>query len=153
MKVADVMKCPIPTLSPLMTWKQAAAFFLEHHLSAAPVVDEQETLVGVLSEKDLFHGLFPSYGDWLAHPESYVDFEKAEVDRITETAKRTVQEIMSKTLISTSPETPILKIGALMVARNVHQVPVVKDGRVIGMVQRGKIYMEILRKYFNIDRP
>lgn len=153
MKVEDVMKSPIPSLSPQMTWRQAAAFFLEHHLSAAPVIDESGKLLGVLSEKDLFHGLFPVYGDWLIHPESYTDFEQTESDTIRDAAKRTVSEIMSRTLITADPETPILKIGALMVARGVHQVPVVKNGQVIGMVQRGKIYTEILKKYFELKKP
>jgi predicted transcriptional regulator len=152
MKVGDVMKSPIPTLSPDMSWKQAAAFFLEHHLSAAPVVDQSGKLVGILSEKDLFHGLFPQYGDWLVHPETYLDFEQTERETVEDVARRKVKEVMCCELITTNPDTPILKVGALMVARGVHQVPVVFQGKVIGMVQRGKIYMEILKKYFQLKK-
>jgi len=152
MKVADVMKTPIPTLSPDMSWKQAAEFFLEHQLSAAPVVDANQKLVGILSEKDLFHGLFPQYGEWLIHPESYLDYEQTESDLFKDSAKRRIDEVMCHKLIVADPDTPILKIGALMVARGVHQVPVVVDGIVVGMVQRGKIYMEILKRYFDLHR-
>lgn len=152
MKVSDVMKTPIPTLSPNMNWKQAAEFFLEHRLSAAPVVDSNGKLVGILSEKDLFHGLFPQYGEWLIHPENYLDYEQTESDMFRDSAKRLVEEVMCRKLIIAEPDTPILKIGALMVARGVHQVPVVADGMLVGMVQRGKIYMEILKKHFDLHR-
>lgn len=143
----------VHTLTPEMTWKQAAELFVETGVSAAPVVDAHGSLIGVLSEKDLFRGLFPSYGEWLKNPEAYLDFEKMEREAASDTAKRTIEEVITRNLISVDPETPVLKIGALMVARNIHQVPVVHHGKVVGMVKRGKIYMEILKKYFDIKRP
>jgi CBS domain-containing protein len=153
MKVADVMVTNVPSLAADMTWKQAAEFFVEKGVSAAPVVDAHGKLIGVLSEKDLFRGLFPSYGEWLKNPEAYLDFEKMEREAANDAGKRTIDEVMSKNLISVDPETPVLKIGALMVARNIHQVPVVHHEKVVGMVQRGKIYMKILKRYFHITRP
>lgn len=152
MKVVDVMVMDVPTLTPDMTWKQAANLLVETGVSAAPVVDEKGKLIGVLSEKDLFRGLFPSYGEWLRSPETYLDFEKMEHEAVRDTVERTVGTVMTKNLITADPETPILKIGALMVARNIHQVPVVHHGKVVGMVKRGKIYMEILKRYFQIKR-
>ena len=152
MRVADVMKTGVPTLSPNMTWKEAAKFLFANNCSALPVVDAQGTLVGILSEKDLFRGLFPKYNDWIRNPEAYLDFEKREQETVSETGGRTVREVMGTKLITAKPQTPLLKIGALMVARGVHQVPVVEKGHVVGMVQRGKIYTTLLRQYFGIER-
>jgi CBS domain-containing protein len=134
-----------------MTWQQAAELLAHNNISAAPVI-ENGKLVGILSEKDLFRGLFPSYGDWITHPSAYLDFEQLEHETAMDTSGRTVGEVMTRDIITASPETPILKVGALMVARGIHQVPVVKNGEVIGMVQRGKIYTSVLREYFGVER-
>lgn len=150
MKVADVMTTEIHTLAPDTTWKQAAELFVRWGCSAAPVVDFHDRLIGMLSEKMLFRALFPSYGDWLTSPEAYLDFDKMERDAVTRAEDRYVREIMRTDLITTTPETPVLQVGALMVARNFHQVPVVRHGKVVGMVQRGTIYRMILKRYFDI---
>lgn len=152
MKVQSLMKSPVPTLHENMTWKQAAEFFIQHHLSAAPVLNSEEKLVGVLSEKDLFHGLFPQYGDWLLHPETYTDFEEQEEQTFKESAKKLVKDIMVTRMITANPETSILKIGGLMVARGIHQVPVLEHGKVVGMIQRSQIYSSILKKYFDLEK-
>lgn len=142
----------VHTLAPTMTWKQAAEYLMEWGVSAAPVIDDHGKLIGIVSEKDLFRGLFPSYGAWIKHPEAYLDFEELEREQVKDVANRTIEEVMSKELITTGPETPVLQIGALMVARHIHQVPVVHHEKIIGMVKRGKIYNEILKRYFEITR-
>ena len=151
MKVADVMTTEMHTLSPDTTWQKAAELFVRWGVSSAPVVDQHARLIGMISEKMLFRGLFPSYGDWLTSPETYLDFDTMERDAVNRTGERLVNEIMRTDLITTTPDEPVLKVGALMVARNFHQVPVVQHGKVVGMVQRGTIYREILRKYFDIQ--
>lgn len=151
MKVSDIMRTPVPTVSPNMTWRQAAELLAQNNISAAPVI-ENGKLVGILSEKDLFRGLFPTYGDWVMHPEAYLDFDALERDTAMDASRRTVDEVMARDIITATPETPVLKVGAMMVARGVHQVPVVENGTVVGMVQRGKIYTSILREHFGVER-
>ncbi len=50
--VADCMKTKVVTLSPQMSIEEAIKLLLKHHISGAPVVDEDRKLLGVLSEKD-----------------------------------------------------------------------------------------------------
>jgi CBS domain-containing protein len=59
-----------------------------------------------------------------------------------------VQHVMSDRLVTTTPETPLLRVGGIMVASGVHHVPVLEGGVVVGMVGRGDIYRAILEKYF-----
>lgn len=63
---------------------------------------------------------------------------------------KTVADVMSHELITTRHDTPVLRIDALMVSSGIHHVPVVEDGRLIGMVGRGDIYRAILKKYCRI---
>ena len=151
MKVKELMTTGLVTISPSATWKEAAELMAEKNISAVPVVDENEKILGILSEKDLFRSLFPSYKEVMETPHGYLDFEKME-ERIEDASKRIVEEIMAKRLITAEPETPIFKVGALMVASGIHQVPVVENGRLVGMVKRGKIYNAILREHFGVSR-
>jgi CBS-domain-containing membrane protein len=55
MKARDVMVSPVITVKPSSSVKEAAKVFLERGISAAPVVDDEGKLVGIVSEGDLLH--------------------------------------------------------------------------------------------------
>lgn len=149
--VRDVMRDGVEPLVVTATWREAAAFMLERRVSAVPVVDSMGKLVGILSEKDLFRALFPSYEDWIKTPNAYHDLEEMEA-QVSDVGNRTVREVMSTRLITARPDTPVLKVGALMVSSGIHQVPVLDVGTLVGMVGRGEIYRAILEKHFGLSR-
>lgn len=148
MMVAELMKTDVVAVTPAMSWREAATLLYARHVSSAPVVDEEGRVIGVLSEKDLFRGLFPSFREWIKAPEAYIDLEHLEQEG--EGDVKTVADVMSHELITARTDTPVLRIGALMVSSGIHHVPVVEDGRLIGMVGRGDIYRAILKKYCRI---
>lgn len=150
MKIKDIfIPSEVQTCSPSTPWSEAAKLLLEKQLPAVPVVDAEGKVVGVLSEKDLFRALFPLYKDWMEAPHAYHDFEKME-EEARGAVERTVGEIMSSRTLTADPETPVLKVGAMMSASGIHQVPVVQDGKLIGMVGRKTIYRAILSKYLEM---
>jgi len=150
MKIKDLMKTLVFSLHPDMKWKEAAETLLGRGISGAPVVDDEGKLIGILSEKDLFRGIYPSYEDFYKTPGAHLDFEKLEAEA-QQVKNKTVAEVMNKRLISAHPEDPILKIGGLMVASGIHRVPVVdSEDKLVGMVSRRDIYRAILKNYFNI---
>lgn len=151
MQVKDVMRGGVETIPSSASWKEAATFMLARRVSAVPVTDPTGKLVGILSEKDLFHGLFPAYRDWIREPHAYYDLEKVEND-VRTASGRTVAELMSTRLITATPDTPILKVGAHMVASGIHQVPVLENGALVGMVGRGDMYRAILQTYFGLNK-
>lgn len=151
MRIKDIFTpSEVCTCSPSTPWSEAAALLIEKQLPAVPVVDGEGRVVGVLSEKDLFRALFPLYKDWMDAPQAYYNFELMEEEAKVAATERTVAEIMSPRTLIAELETPVLKIGALMSASGIHQVPVVQDGKLIGMVGRKAIYHAILSKYFQI---
>jgi len=150
MLVKDIMISDYITLSPKTTFFEAAKIFLNNKISGAPVLDETGKLVGVLSEKDLFRGLYPGYEKYYNDPDYYLS-EKALHEAVEEGKNKLVEEVMSKRIITANPDTPLLKIGGLMVATGMHRIPVVDtDGRVIGMVTRGDTYRKILQEKFDL---
>lgn len=151
MIVGDLMQTDIVAVPPHMSWRDAAALLYDRRLASAPVVDAEGRLVGILSEKDLFRGLFPRYGDWTETPELFLDFEEME-NQSTEAIGRSVADVMSRRLVTAERATPVLKVGALMVASGIHHVPVVDEEKLVGMVGRGDIYRAILRHHFGIAK-
>ncbi len=146
MQVKDIMHKEPLTIAPGMRCDEAVRVFLEHRVSGAPVVKDG-VLVGFLSEKDLFRAMFPDYKDFYQNPETGLDYNSLEAGA-RNTAERLVNTVMSTRPLTTTPETPVVKIGAQMVATGMHHVPVVEDGKIIGMVSRGDIYRAILQRYF-----
>lgn len=151
MIIRELMRGQVATVTPDTTWKEAAQLFFDHHVAAAPVVDDSGHLVGILSEKDLFRGLFPSFKDWVQTPESYLDFSQMEHNAAAAGTK-TVREVMSARVLTAGPDTPVLKVGALMVSSGIHHIPVVDKDVLIGMVGRGDIYRAILKAYFGMEK-
>lgn len=148
MRVKDVMRTDFVTVSPSMSWQEAAALLLAHHVAAAPVV-EDDKIVGILSEKDLFRGLFPRYEEWIKTPHGFHDLEAAEPDTADMEGK-TVRDVMSKKVITTDQDAPVFRIGALMVTSGIHHVPVLAGVKLIGLVNRGTIYRAIMQKSFGV---
>jgi len=150
MKIKDIMKTEVIRLNEDTPWKDAAQTLLENTISGCPVVDADGNLVGVLSEKDLFRGIYPSYEDFYKTPGAHLDFEKLESES-KQVEHKKVKDVMNKRLITARPDDPILKIGGLMVASGIHRVPVIdENNNLVGMVSRRDIYRAILAHHFNL---
>jgi CBS domain-containing protein len=149
MKVKNIMITDFITLTSNTTFFEAAKRLLVNHASGAPVLDDFGKLVGIISEKDLFRALYPSYKEFYLQPDEFILGNSLE-DTVQDAKHKKVGEIMSKRLITTTPEGSILKIGGLMVATGIHRVPVVEDNKVVGMVSRGDVYRAVLQKDFNL---
>ena len=151
MKAKDVMTKEVITIPHRATYEEAVRILHENHISGAPVVDEKDHLVGIISEKDLFRGLFPKYGNYYKRPEAYVDLEAREA-KIEEIKSDPVENFMipMKDVVSILPNTPILMVGAIMLARGFHRMPVMEDGKIVGLVTRDQIYGSIFKKYLGL---
>lgn len=150
MLVRDVMKTDVVTIPKGTTWRMVAETLLGNVISGAPVVETDGRVIGVVSEKDVFRAIYPSYEEWYEGPQAYTDFLALEEEARRAQEKR-VEEFMTKRLVSVPSNTPILKVGALMVATGIHRVPVVDEGKLVGMVSRRDIFRAILRVHFGLD--
>lgn len=143
------MKTNIITISRNATYEEAARILYNNKISGAPVVDENGEIVGLISEKDLFRVLYPLYKSFYENPEIYTDFEERE-SKAQEIKDRSIENFMLKEVITVGPETPILRAGALMLARGISRLPVVENDRLIGIISRRDIYSAILKQNFKL---
>ena len=147
MKVKEIMEPAVISIKSDATYEEAARVLYQNEISGAPVVDESGKVVGVVSEEDLFRIVYPYYRSYYDHPEMYIDYEERE-KKMSEIRNHRVEIFMSKNVVGVDPETPVLQAGAVMLARDIMRMPVIKDGQLVGIVNRKAIYHAVLKNNF-----
>jgi CBS domain-containing protein len=139
MRAADVMTSEVITVSKDASVQEAAKLMAEHGISAVPVVDRAHRLVGILSEGDLLHraetGTERRRSWWL-------DMVASTNQLATEYVKShtgKVKEVMTRDVISVLEETPVADIAILLETNRIKRVPVLRDGKLVGIVSRANL--------------
>lgn len=139
MRAMDVMVRDVVTVKPGDDVAEAIRLLAEHDVSALPVVDDAGTVVGVISEADLMRR--EEIGTE-KHRSWWLEAMTPGVTLASEFAKehgRKVDEIMSNTVISASEETPLGEIATLLEKHRIKRVPVLRDGKLVGIVSRSNL--------------
>jgi CBS domain-containing protein len=144
MKVADVMTHRVISVTVEVTVSQAARLMLEARISGLPVVDELGQLVGIISEGDLVRraelGTATRRRGWL---DLFVSPGKL-AEEFQRSHGRKVSEIMKSEVHTVSEETPLIDAVELMESRRVKRLPVVRDGKPVGMLTRSNLMQAFL---------
>lgn len=151
MCVSDVMQTDVITVPKGTIWKHVVQLLLRHQISGAPVVDADGHVIGVVSEKDLFRSLYPSYHDWYEGPDSFISAEQMESEAQQVAKGRPVEELMSKRLMTVNPDMPLVQVGAMMMSTGVHRIPVLKEGKLVGVVSRREVFRAILKDCLHMN--
>lgn len=124
------------SLDPSQTVQAAARVLAENRISGAPVVREGE-LLGMVTEHDIVQAMLPpspqeggfSALDVLAH-----------LDEVkNRPSKKTVADVMSRLVVETSPDTSLWEAASEMQSRDIKRLPVVEEGRLVGIVSRADV--------------
>lgn len=143
MRVEEIMTRDVITVTPTTSIHQAARLMVDHGISGIPVVDDRGAVVGLLSEGDLILRQKPRErmpwwraffrdGERLAR-----EYQKA--------VGTTVAEVMTQAVVSISPTLPIESAAAVLEQHRVRRLPVVAEGRLVGIVSRADL-VKVLAK-------
>jgi CBS domain-containing protein len=146
MKVRDVMKTPVITVSPATSYEETARLLNESHFSGVPIVSDSGKLLGIVSEKDLFRAMYPRYEEYVFEPHAYLDQEVQEGE-VKTIRKQPIEKFMETNVVTIEADAPILHAGGLMLAHGFHRLPVTDKGVLVGIVTREDIYSAIFKKY------
>lgn len=149
MIVRDLMDSKIISVYTGTTYEQLFKILQENNASGAIVLDEDERLVGFVSEKDLFKILYPFYTSYYDNPEMYTDFEERDGKPELIREKR-VEMFMKKDVFTIGPNEPAIKAGALMLAKSTDRLTVMENGKPIGMLYRKNIFRKLLEEKLNL---
>ncbi len=136
MLVREVMTTPAITVAPETSLKKAMCRLDEHQITAMPVVDAGGRLLGVVSEADVLRDAVPA--DRRAH-ERLVDITAPPV-------QLAVTDVMTHLPVSVSPDDDVAEAVELLVDTQIKSLPVVRDGRVVGMISRRDIIAVLARQ-------
>jgi CBS domain-containing protein len=152
MRAIDVMVCDVVTVRPDTDVADAIKLLSEHDVSALPVVDEASNLVGMLSEVDLIHraeiGTEKHRHWWL----EAVTGATTLAEEFAKSHGKKVGEVMTTGVISVTEETPLSEIAALFERKRIKRVPVVKDGKLVGIVSRSNLIQALASVVGNVDQ-
>lgn len=149
MKVKDIMETSVLSVSPATTYEEVVKILYKNNVSGVPVLDEMNKIVGFISEKDIFRILYPHYKSYYESPEAYTDLEARE-SKAAEIKNHRAEVFMVKNPVLCGADDSIMKVGALMMAKNVSRIPVIENGQVVGIVSRKMIYRAVLKENFEL---
>jgi CBS domain-containing protein len=139
MKAADIMTTRVVTAPPEAAIGTIAALMCEHGISAVPIVDPLGRVVGMVSEGDLLRrdetGTARHRSWWLrtlADPDTLAD-------EYAKTHGRTAADVMTRSVVSVTEDTPIADIVDLLERHRIKRVPVVRNGFLVGIVSRANL--------------
>jgi len=123
-KAADIMTTNVITAKKNMVLTDIIALLLRWHISALPIVDDEDKMVGIVSEIDLVN----------------LTFDGNAADTIAE-------EIMVTDIVSFSPNTELADLVQSFSKRHLRRVPIIDKVKVVGIVSHRDILREMLRRY------
>jgi CBS domain-containing protein len=143
MRASDVMTTNVITVSPQTSVQSLAALLGSHGISGVPVVDAADNLVGMVSEGDL---LFRTE----THTERRTSTRRARwfdafargrdpAQDYVKAHGRDVADVMTRDVTTVSDTTELSEIATLLDTKRIKRVPVVRDGKVIGIISRANL--------------
>ena len=155
MKAADVMVTNVITVGPDANVQDVAHLLLTNRISAVPVVGADGKLAGIVSEGDLMRraevGTGRRHSWWLA---MLTGRETLAAEYVREHSRK-IADIMTRSVVTAAPETPLQDVATLLEKNGIKRVPIVKDGKVVGIVSRANLLQALasLRKQIDVGAP
>jgi CBS domain-containing protein len=136
MRVEKIMTRDVVTVAAGTPLKEVAALLAANHISGVPVADPDGTVLGVVSEADILckeQGFPPNPGrvsGWLLRRMD------GELDKI---GARRAADAMTAPALTVRPAQQVSEVARLMVGHRINRLPVVADGRLVGIVSRADL--------------
>ncbi len=144
---AQIMETNVITVTPDTKIATAVKLFLDHHINGVPVLDDQGQLKGILCQSDLiFQQKNISMPPVFSMLDSFIPLASSrqlehEFEKISAI---TVAQAMADDPVTTGPQTPISEIASLMVENRFHTIPVVEDGKLLGIIGQEDILKRLI---------
>jgi CBS domain-containing protein len=144
----DIMTKDVITVKPESSIEELASLLVKNEISGVPVVDETGSLYGIVTENDLISRntrlhipTVISFLDAAIYLESSKKFEE-EVKRMAATL---VKDICARKVITVTEDASITDIATIMAEKKVQLLPVIRNGKVIGIVGKRDVVKAVAR--------
>jgi len=144
MNAADVMVSKVITVRADTSVAAIAETLLANRISAVPVVDDSGALVGIVSEGDLIHrveaGTERHRSWWL----EFLTGRETLAREFVKSHARKAADMMTRPVITVKPDTPLGDLASLLEKHRIKRVPVVQDGKLVGIVSRANLVQALV---------
>ncbi|HUW99008.1 MAG TPA: CBS domain-containing protein [Acidiferrobacter sp.] len=147
MLVKDVMITRVKTVNPDSAIRDVATMLGFYHISGLPVVTDGDTLVGVISEKDVLRAMYPKI-DEAIELSSSVHFDDLESE-FRDVLHAHVSDFMTAHVFTVAPDDQILRAVAVMIAHKIRRIPVASNGKLVGILSIGDVHKAVLKETFD----
>lgn len=143
MRASDVMTANVITVTPETSVQELAEVLGRHGISGVPVVNADAELVGIVSEGDLLHRA--ETGTERRSQQRRVRWldgllmDSTVARDYLKSHSRLVRDVMSREVVTVSETTGLDEIADLLESKRIRRVPVVRDGKVVGIVSRANL--------------
>ncbi|MFL6123607.1 HPP family protein [Actinophytocola sp.] len=135
MRARDIMTTRVITVRPETPIKESAALLAANGFTALPVVDEEDRLIGIVTEADLVRDRVPRDPRSLCHPG----------EELPTVATTTVGEVMTTAVVAMGPGTDVAVLAKALLDAGYRSMPIVDGSRLVGVVTRRDIVRVIAR--------
>ena len=129
LKVRDIMQTAVIKVGPETTVRELAEVLAEHKISGVPVVDI------IFQDADLHFPYYLQFLDSVIYVQSISKFEA----RFRKMFGTKAADIMTREVVTISPDASVYDAAALMTDRKVNRVPVTEDNKLVGILTRADI--------------
>ncbi len=146
MRARDVMSNGVLSVLADASVFEAAELLVSARVSAMPVVNEQDEIVGIVSEADLMRraeiGTSP-HKNWL---QRLLADDASKAREYVHTHSQHVKDVMTKAVITVEPDAKLAEVAEKMLQHNIKRLPVVDEGRVVGIVSRADLLQALMSR-------
>lgn len=143
MEAREVMTRDVVAVGPDTTVGEIAAILVRHRISAVPVVAANRQLLGIVSQTDLAHrsetGTEKRRKWWL---ELFADTDVKAREYVKSHGLR-AQDVMTRFVVSVPEVASLAEVADVLDAHRIRQVPVMADGRLVGMISRADLVRKL----------
>jgi CBS domain-containing protein len=145
---ADIMTKSVLTAKPDDTVATVARLLSERDISAVPVCDADGAAVGMASENDPLRPVGAEStarrSRWLTLLAEGTDLAREFVEYIGIGNKR-IGDMMVKPVITATADTPVPQLADMLIRHHIKRLPIVRDGRLVGIVSRANLISTFVR--------
>lgn len=152
---SEIMTQTVVTALPTATVAQLARLMADNGISAIPICDKDGTLLGMVSEGDLIPALGQKPADrqawWLQVLADGTDLapEFLEYMRLDH---RPAEKFMQRAVITATERSSVAEIADLLSRHHIKRVPILRDGKLVGIVSRADLIRAIVRQPHALSR-
>ena len=148
MKVKDIMSTSVLTVKKDTTIEEIAHILVDNDISGVPVVDDEDNILGIVTEKDLLYKdvepHFPPVVEILGGT-IFLKGVKEYNEKLRKLVATKAEEIMTKRVVTVEEDAIVEHVAELMVEKDINRIPVVNKGKLVGIISRSDVVKYIAK--------